>query len=67
MTKEATVVKINDNENLHGKYFTGVQAECICGNTFSVNTTVPGQIKLEICDDCHHVYNKDKAIKKVIK
>ncbi|NCQ82038.1 50S ribosomal protein L31 [bacterium] len=65
--KEATIVAINDKKGIHGTYYSHVEAECICGNKFEVSTTIKGPIKLEICYDCHPVYNKDKAIKKVIK
>ena len=40
---------------------------CICGATFTVNTTVPGPIKVETCYQCHPAFNKDKVIKKVVK
>lgn len=40
---------------------------CICGASFTVNTTVPGPIKVETCYQCHPVFNKDKVVKKVIK
>ncbi|MCX6823107.1 MAG: 50S ribosomal protein L31 [candidate division SR1 bacterium] len=52
---------------IHGNYFQDVQVNCICGATFTVNTTIPGPIKVETCNQCHPAFNKDKVIKKVIK
>ena len=52
---------------IHGNYFQDVQVTCICGATFTVNTTIPGPIKVETCNQCHPAFNKDKVIKKVIK
>ncbi len=52
---------------IHGNYHQDVQVTCICGASFTVNTTVPGPIKVETCYQCHPVFNKDKVVKKVIK
>lgn len=54
-------------KGIHGNYFENVAVSCICGATFTVNTTVPGPIKVETCYQCHPVFNKDKVIKKVVK
>ena len=54
-------------KGIHGNYFENVEVSCICGATFTVNTTVPGPIKVETCYQCHPAFNKDKVIKKVIK
>ena len=54
-------------KGIHGNYFENVEVSCICGATFTVNTTVPGPIKVETCNQCHPAFNKDKVIKKVIK
>jgi large subunit ribosomal protein L31 len=54
-------------KGIHGNYFENVEVSCICGATFTVNTTVPGPIKVETCHQCHPAFNKDKVIKKVIK
>lgn len=52
---------------IHGKYFQDVEVTCICGANFTVNTTVPGPLKVEVCYQCHPSFNKDKVVKKVIK
>ena len=54
-------------QGIHGQYFNEVAINCICGETFTIATTVPGPIKVETCYRCHPTYNKDKVIKKVIK
>lgn len=54
-------------KGIHGNYYQDVQVTCICGATFTVNTTIPGPIKVETCNQCHPAFNKDKVIKKVIK
>ena len=51
----------------HGAYYDDVQVNCICGASFTVNTTVPGPIKVETCRECHPAYNKDKVVKQVVK
>jgi len=52
---------------IHAQYFNEVEINCICGESFTIATTVPGPIKVETCYRCHPTYNKDKVIKKVIK
>ena len=54
-------------DKIHPKYYNDVEVNCICGATFTINTTVPGPIKVETCYKCHPTYNKDKVIKKVAK
>ena len=54
-------------KGIHSQYFNEVTVNCICGETFTIATTVPGPIKVETCYRCHPTYNKDKVIKKVIK
>ena len=54
-------------KGIHGNYYKDVEVVCICGANFTVNTTIPGPIKVETCYQCHPVYNKDKAVKKVVK
>ena len=52
---------------IHPQYYTDVEINCICGASFTINTTEAGPIKVESCYKCHPTYNKDKVIKKVIK
>lgn len=54
-------------KGIHGQYFKEVQVNCICGATFTVNTTVEGPIKVETCYQCHPVFNKDRVVKKPVK
>ena len=54
-------------KGIHGKYHKDVEVSCICGAKFNIDTTIPGPIKVETCNKCHPVFNKDKKIKKVVK
>ena len=50
---------------IHAKYFKGVIVTCICGNTFTVNATVEGPIKVETCPHCNPFFNKTQKVEKV--
>ena len=52
---------------IHTDYHKDVAVKCICGAEFKVNTTVEWPMKVETCNQCHPIFNKDKVIKKVIK
>lgn len=54
-------------KGIHGAYHKEVAVSCICGATFTVNTTVEGPIKLDVCHQCHPAFNKDKVITKPVK
>ncbi len=54
-------------EGIHSKYYNDVEINCICGAKFTINTTVPGPVRVESCYKCHPAYNKDKVIKRVAK
>ena len=41
-------------KGIHPKYETA-KVSCVCGNTFETRTTV-GDIKVEICSNCHPFY-----------
>ncbi|HMT01319.1 MAG TPA: 50S ribosomal protein L31 [Candidatus Absconditabacterales bacterium] len=43
---------------IHPSYNQAVEVNCICGNSFTINTTAKGPIKVETCPACHPVYNK---------
>ena len=48
-------------ENIHPDYHT-VKVVCACGNTFKAGS-VKGEIKVEICSECHPFYTgKQKNI-----
>jgi len=50
---------------IHPQYYENVEVNCICGANFTVNATVPGPIKTEICPSCHPVYTGKKETKVV--
>jgi large subunit ribosomal protein L31 len=52
---------------IHPQYHTAVAVQCICGNSFTVATTLQGPIKVESCPACHPAYNKGLQIKQVSK
>jgi large subunit ribosomal protein L31 len=52
---------------IHPQYHTAVAVQCICGNSFTVATTLPGPIKVESCPACHPAYNKGLQVKQVSK
>ena len=54
-------------KGIHAQYYKDVEVNCICGDNFKINTTVPGPIKVETCYQCHPVFNKDRVVKKPIK
>lgn len=64
-SKEVKIEKITTDG--HGDYYTDVRVDCVCGNSFSINTTVPWPLKVETCYACHPAYNKNKVVKKVVK
>jgi len=49
-------------KEIHPKYYPKTKVKCICGNSFTVGSTVP-EINIEICSKCHPFYTgKDKVI-----
>ncbi len=49
-------------KNIHPKYNTDVEVECVCGNKFTTGSTKE-KLKLEICSNCHSFYTgKQKLI-----
>lgn len=53
-------------KNIHPKYNFWVLVQCICWNSFEVNSAVEWPIKIESCPKCHSAYTK-KQENKVIK
>ena len=39
-------------KKIHPKWYPKAKVTCVCGNTFTVGSTVP-QIQVEICSACH--------------
>lgn len=54
-------------KGIHGNYYKDVEVICICWEKFTINTTVPGPIKVETCYKCHPTFNKERVVKKVAK
>lgn len=48
-------------------YHYDVQVTDLDGNTFTINSTVPGPIKVETCHLSHPAYNPDKVIERKAK
>jgi ribosomal protein L31 len=49
------------------QYYTGVEVTDLDGNTFTINSTVPGPMRVEICHISHPAYNPDKKIERKAK
>ncbi len=47
-------------QGIHSKYETA-KVTCVCGNTFETKTTI-GDIKIEICSQCHPFFTGKKKI-----
>ncbi len=47
-------------KDIHPKYETA-KISCVCGNSFESRTTV-GEIKVEICSNCHPFYTGKSRI-----
>ena len=46
----------------HPKYDTTVVV-CSCGNTFTTRSTKPGQLHVELCNECHPFFTgKQKLV-----
>lgn len=42
-------------KDIHPKYFPAAKVTCVCGNSFTVGSTVES-IAVEICSACHPFY-----------
>ncbi len=54
-------------KGIHPNYHKDVAVQCICGNSFTIASTMQGPIKVESCPACHPAYNKWLQIKQVSK
>ncbi len=45
-------------KDIHPKYYESTQINCICGNGFTIKSTMQWPIKVDICPNCHSTYNK---------
>lgn len=49
-------------KDFHPTYFNEARVTCVCGNTFTVGSTLK-EIKVEICSACHPFYTgKQKLV-----
>jgi len=49
------------------QYHTGVEVTDFDGNTFLINSTSPGPLRVEVCHMSHPAYNPDKKIERKAK
>ncbi len=48
--------------DIHPTYDT-TQVTCSCGNTFTTRSTKPGEMHIELCNECHPFYTgKQKVV-----
>ena len=45
--------------NVHPQYFENAQVICVCGNRFTLGSTV-GTIHVELCYNCHPFYTGEQ-------
>jgi large subunit ribosomal protein L31 len=49
-------------KDIHPQYHEDAKVTCVCGNTFTIGSTLP-EINVEICSACHPFYTgKQKLI-----
>jgi large subunit ribosomal protein L31 len=48
-------------KDIHPKYYPKAKVKCVCGNTFTIGSTVE-LIETEICSACHPFYTGKKKI-----
>lgn len=39
-------------QGIHPIWYNDAKVTCVCGNTFTIGSTIPG-IRVEICSNCH--------------
>lgn len=49
------------NKEIHPKYYPKAKVTCVCGNTFTVGSTVE-EIQTELCSACHPFYTGNQKI-----
>ena len=47
--------------NIHPTYHK-IRVTCSCGNTFSTQSTYPGDLHIEVCSLCHPFYSGKQKI-----
>ncbi len=48
-------------DKIHPKYYDNAKVTCLCGNAFTVGSTMP-EIRVEICGKCHPFYTGKQRI-----
>ena len=48
-------------ENIHPKFYPEAQVICVCGNTWTVGSTVP-VLRTDICSQCHPFFTGEQRI-----
>ena len=48
-------------ENIHPEFYPEAQVVCVCGNTWTVGSTVP-VIRTDICSKCHPFFTGEQRI-----
>ncbi|HEY4516214.1 MAG TPA: 50S ribosomal protein L31 [Candidatus Paceibacterota bacterium] len=47
--------------DIHPQYYTDAKVTCVCGNKFSVGSTMK-EINVEICSACHPFYTGNEKV-----
>lgn len=55
------IVKID--RSAKKQYFNDVSVTCICGNSFTISSSVKWPIKVDVCYDCHPAYTGEISSK----
>lgn len=48
-------------KDIHPKFFNQATVTCVCGNSFTVGSTME-KINVEICSDCHPFYTGNEKV-----
>ncbi|MFA6533863.1 MAG: 50S ribosomal protein L31 [Patescibacteria group bacterium] len=48
-------------KDLHPKYYPEAKVTCVCGNSFTIGSTVP-EIHTELCSACHPFYTGNQKL-----
>lgn len=51
-------------KKIHPQYNKKIKVKCMCGKEYEVNTTSDSWPTLEVCSNCHPVYNHGMKIEK---
>jgi large subunit ribosomal protein L31 len=51
-------------KEIHPTYNHNVKVKCMCGKEYTINSTANAWPTLEMCSNCHPVYNSGAKIEK---